>query len=341
MRNSQTDEKFEHKLIEVSEILKSHENWSIFIHKKADGDALGSSTALFEAGINLGKHVTLYGPDEKLPVTYKFLSHFEEFTPCENFEFVNSGELYIFLDCSNEARSVKGFDVDKNFNALNIDHHEDNSLFCRVNCVDGGASSTAEVLFRMLKAGRFNITRKIAESLYTGIFTDSGGFTFSNTSPLTHRIVAELIELGVNPARITDFINQNKSLKSFIIWSRAMSRAKLFGPEDIFAISWLCAKDFEESDADYTENEGLPNMLMSLRGVKFAALLTENLNGEVRASFRSREGSPFGAGETARSIGGGGHERAAGATIAGPLECSVESVKKLLLQKYHECHCSD
>lgn len=325
-------------LIQASDMLKAHASWIIFTHKKADGDAVGSATALIKAGMNLNKRVKWFSPDERLPETYKFLSCFDVHVYAEEFAFSDSHELYIFLDCSNESRSVKGYDAHKGINALNIDHHEDNSHYCRINCVDGKASSTCEVLYRIFKAGNWNITKSIAESLYTGIFTDTGSFTFSNTSPLTHRILAELIELGVQPSHMADMISQNKSVPGFKVWADALSRVKTFGPENIFAVSWLSAEDFREAGADLTENEGLPSMLMTLRGVKFIAMLTENLKGEIRASFRSREGSPFCAGEFARLLGGGGHERASGSFVEfGTLNECVNEIESLMLKKYHEC----
>lgn len=324
-------------LLQASDTLKAHDSWTIFTHKKADGDAVGSATALFQAGMNLSKRVQWYSPDEILPYAYTFLNHFDAHKFTEDFTFDDSHELYIFLDCANETRSVKGYDVHGNINTLNIDHHEDNSNYGRVNCVDGKASSTCEVLYRIFKAGNWDIMKSMAESLYTGIFTDTGSFTFSNTSSMTHRVLAEIIELGAEPPHMADMISQNKSVPGFRVWADALSRVKTFGPENIFAVSWLSADDFRSSGADLTENEGLPSMLMTLRGVKFAAMLTENLKGEIRASFRSREGSPFGAGEFARLLGGGGHERASGSFVEfGTLNECVSEIESLLMKKYEE-----
>ena len=333
--NKNFDEK---DLIRASEVLKAHKIWYIFTHKKSDGDAMGSASALFESGVNLGKSVKWFSPDKTLPEVYKFLPHSSEFISCEEFNFESdSGILYVFLDCSNEVRSVSGFDVSKNINALNIDHHEDNSLFGRVNCVDGLASSTCEMLFRIFMADNWEITQNIAESLYTGIFTDTGGFAFSNTSAKTHMAASKLIELGVKPDKISDFINQNKTPQDFLIWARAMSRTKVFGEGNIFAVSVIYAKDFEETGAELNGTEGLSSMLMTIEGVKLISTITQYPSGEIRLSIRSREGSPIGAGELARIFGGGGHERAAGATFNFPIENAVNELEKIILNKYHEC----
>lgn len=325
-------------LLIASKTLKAYGTWKIFTHAKADGDAWGSSTALYTAGKNLGKNVCWLNPDEKLSDRYKYLSGFNAHITCKKFDFVNEDDvLYIFLDCSNEERGTLGFDSSKNINALNIDHHEDNNLFGRVNCVDGEASSTCEMLYRIFEADSWEITQAIAESLYTGIFTDTGGFSFSNTSPLTHNIAAELIKLGAEPAHMSDLISQNKTPADFLLWSRAMSRVKMFGPENIFAISILYASDFQEVGADMTGTEGLSSMFMTIRGVKLISTIVEYPTGDVRLSIRSREGSPFGAGEFARTLGGGGHERAAGAELKVPINDAMNALEKLIMQKYHEC----
>ena len=323
-------------LLKASETLRANDTWIIFTHRKSDGDALGSATALFEAGINAGKIISWFSPDEKLPDTYRYLPHFEDFRTCEDFTFEDDGTLYVFLDCATEIRSVSGYEVSKNVNSLNIDHHEDNSNYARVNCVDGLASSTCEMLYRVFTAGKWEITPKIAESLYTGIFTDTGGFSFSNTSQQTHSIAGELIALGVQPALMTDRISQNKNPADFQVWAKALSRVKVFGDNNIFALSMLYADDFREAGADMTGTEGLSQMFMTLRGVKFAAVATEYPDGTVRLSIRSREGSPFGAGEFARPFGGGGHEKAAGCSFPYPAGEVMSELEAAILRKYHE-----
>lgn len=323
-------------LLRASDTLKAHDTWTIFTHRKSDGDAVGSATALFEAGTNAGKIVSWFSPDEKLPETYRYLPHFDDFQTREDFTFTDDGTLYVFLDCATEIRSVSGYDVSANINSLNIDHHEDNTLYGRVNCVDGLASSTCEMLYRVFMAGDWEITPRIAESLYTGIFTDTGGFNFSNTSPSTHSTAGALIALGVEPSIMADRISQNKTPADFQLWARALSRVQVFGDGDIFAVSMVYADDFREAGADMTGTEGLSQMFMTLRGVKLAVVATEYPDGRVRLSVRSREGSPFGAGEFARNFGGGGHERAAGCPFDFPVDEVIPRLRDEIMKAYHE-----
>ena len=324
-----------HPLLEASDTLKANHTWYIFTHKKADGDAVGSANALFEIGIHSGHAVKWFSPDKALPAGYSYLPHFKEHITAERCSFSDDSVLYVFLDCANETRSVEGFNT--SCSSLNIDHHEDNSLYARVNCVDGLASSTCEVLYMLFKAGGWKITQSAAECLYTGLFTDSGSFSYSNTSPLTHQVAAELLSRGLDAGRMTTLITQNKTPAGFKLWGCAMSRVKTFGDGNIFAMSYLRREDFAQTGAAITETEGLPASLMTLIGVKFAVMITEYPDGLIRASFRSREGSPFNAGETARLFGGGGHERASGATLTGSLDDCMSNVEELLTTKYDEC----
>ncbi|MBQ7560701.1 MAG: bifunctional oligoribonuclease/PAP phosphatase NrnA [Synergistaceae bacterium] len=329
---------FNHDLLSASEILKNFQNWIIFAHKKIDGDAAGSVSALFTIGQNLGKNVKWLGSDKDLPLSYKFLVNSDKYISCESLNFNEPETLYIFLDCTNESRpSIEGFSRGENINSLNIDHHEDNNFFAQVNCVDGKASSTCEMLYRVFKAGDWQITREIAESLYTGLFTDTGGFIFSNTHSESHLMASDLLSLGVDPSRISDLILKNKTPENFKLWARAFERVKIL--DKIFAVSYLLASDFRETGADLSDTTGLPATLMTLRDVKFAVMIHEDINKIVHASFRSCEGSPFNAGEVARLFGGGGHERAAGATLDGSLSEVIDKIENFLTCKYHECSC--
>ena len=91
---------------EVSELLRAFPRWTLFIHQKADGDAVGSASALFEAGVLLGRRVRWMGPDASLPLPYRFLPHTDEYLFREELAFDDTGELYVFLDNLTDRKSV-------------------------------------------------------------------------------------------------------------------------------------------------------------------------------------------------------------------------------------------
>ena len=323
-------------LSQAAALLEGSPSWTIFTHQKIDGDALGSASALFEAGRLQGKRVAWMGPDPALPQAYLFLSHTGDYR-CFDGAFAFDGtDLYIFLDSANETRSVGGLDARApEARILNIDHHEDNSLYGTLNCVDPSSSSTSELVLRVMQAGGWALSLDIAESLYVGIWTDTGGFAHSNATARTHRLAADLLELGVDPARIDDRINQTRSPEGMALWGRALSHIRVFGPRGEFAIAWLSRADFGETGAASSETDGLPTYLMRLRGVCLTVLLSEMESGGVKASFRSTEGI-FPAAEMARRLGGGGHPRAAGATLDGCLSDWLAAIPPMLEARYAE-----
>ena len=321
---------------EVSALLRAFSRWTLFIHQKADGDAVGSASALFEAGALLGRRVRWMGPDASLPMPYRFLPHTDEYLSCEELAFDDTRELYVFLDSSNEDRGVRGVKGRApGTTVLNLDHHEDNSRYGTLNCVDPSCSSTTELLYRLFRSEGWTVTTAIAESLYTGLVTDTGAFMFSNTTPRAHRLAADLLELGVDPSRIEARVYHNRSLNAMALWARALSRIEVWGRDGEFSLSWLSHGDFSETGSQATDTEGLVNQLLTIRGVRFAMILSELEPGRVKISFRSEEGT-VPAAAVARSLGGGGHPRAAGATLEGPVKDVVRKVRSALEERHAE-----
>ena len=318
-------------------LLKEASSWALFTHQKIDGDALGSATALFEAGRLMGKQVRWCGPDP-LPPAYFFLPHTSSYLCSAECSFDDPEELYIFLDSANEDRSVRGLRARApGIKVLNLDHHEDNTRFGTWNCVDASSSSTAEVVLNVMKAGGWEITPLMAECLYVGIISDTGGFVFTNTTSRTHRHAAELLDLGVCLARLDAFLRQTRTVEGMRLWGLAFERIQTWGDRGDFALSWLSQDDFNLSGAVRSDTEGLIGQLMLIGSVRFVAILYENEGAPdgVKASFRSKEGC-VDAALVARSLGGGGHPRAAGASLSLPLPLAIETVRETVERLYAE-----
>ncbi|MDR1621792.1 MAG: bifunctional oligoribonuclease/PAP phosphatase NrnA [Synergistaceae bacterium] len=316
-------------------MLENGSSWILFSHLKLDGDALGTATALFEAGVSLlGKRVRWMGPDP-VPPAYFFLPHTDEYVARKEYCFDSKDDLYVFLDSANEERGVKGLqNRSPETVVLNIDHHRDNSRFGTLNCVDPSVSSTSELLWHIMTTAGWGITPRIAECLYTGIIADTGGFTFSNTTPTTHRVAADLLNRGVDPTRINSSMHQNRSVEGMHLWGAALSHICCWGDEFQFAMSWLAREDFESTRAIPSDTEMLVNQMLLIRGVRFAVLLTED-EGEVKVSFRSKEGIVT-ASSVAHTLGGGGHPRASGARMPLPLEKAIQTVREVVENVYAE-----
>ena len=311
-------------LSEVARMLSAAPSWVLFSHMKMDGDAVGTATALFEAGVLQGRRVRWMGPDP-FPPAYAFLPHADRYVAQKDYAF-DGKDLYVFLDSANEERGVSGLEKkDASAVVLNIDHHEDNTRFGTVNCVDPEASSAAELLWRIMRAGGWAITPAIAECLYTGIVADTGGFMFSNTTAATHRAAAELLDFGVDPARVDTWIRQNRSIEGMHLWGVAFGRIVRWGEESQLAMSWLTREDFRLTQAVAGDTEFLVNQLQLIRGVRFSVLFVE-MEDHVKVSFRSKEGM-VPAAFVARRLGGGGHPRASGANLPLPLDRAMITVR--------------
>lgn len=334
------EEAFPELLMRVARTLEGVPSWVIFSHQKLDGDALGTATALFEAGVLLGKRVRWVGPDP-VPPAYNFLPHAGDYEMRKEFRF-DGEDIYIFLDSANEERGVKGLDS-KTPKAVvvNIDHHEDNTRFGTLNCVDSSASSASELMWRIMTLAGWPITAEVAECLYVGITADTGGFMFDNTTEATHRVAADLLSRGVKPSRVDSLLRQTRSLAGMHLWGAALGRITCWGEDSQFAMSWLTRSDFNTIGAIAADTEMLVNQLLLIRGVRFAVLMTEEESGTgTKISFRSKEGT-VAAATVARSLGGGGHPRAAGANLATPLEETMQTVRKAVESAYAEWASAD
>ncbi|MDR2180136.1 MAG: bifunctional oligoribonuclease/PAP phosphatase NrnA [Synergistaceae bacterium] len=328
-------------LLEVARTLESAPSWVIFSHLKLDGDALGTATALFEAGtVLLNKRVRWVGPDP-VPPSYFFLPHTDKYVAQKEYSFDSEDDLYIFLDSANEDRGVKGLQKrSPSTVVLNIDHHGDNSRFGTLNCVDSGVSSTSELLWHIMTAAGWTVTSPIAECLYTGIVADTGGFTFSNTTRTTHHVAADLLGRGADPTKISSSMHQNRSLEGMHLWGVALGRVCCWGDHSQFSMSWLAREDFKLTRALPSDTEMLVNQMLLIRGVRFAVLLTEDDEEKVKVSFRSKEGIVTAA-SVAHMLGGGGHPRAAGAHLSMPLDKAILAVREILEKAYAEWVAAD
>ena len=313
--------------IDFWSVIENAKRLILLSHVKPDGDTLGSADAFFSIGTEMGKPC-VWGGRDPFPEMYAFLPHSKQYQQIESLrQFApTSGDVVIALDTSTRDRSVP--DLDLSPVLLNIDHHHDNSRYGDIIRVDAEASSTAELLWDLFSsANTSRVSYEAAFSLYVGIVTDSGSFSFSCTTPRTHRAVADMLEKGVRPSEVYRLLNFNRSYAKTRLWGLALSRITVEGS---VAMTWLVDADFRNFGADPSETENLVNQLLLIRGVDIALLLIDNRDG-IRASIRS-EGA-VSAATVAHRFGGGGHPQAAGCTLPGTLSSATER----LFSAIHEC----
>jgi phosphoesterase RecJ-like protein len=205
---------------------------------------------------------------------------------------------------------------------INLDHHPGNDNFGSLNLVVPTASSSAELVMRLLQDCGVRIDRDIATCLWTGVVTDTGRFQYSNTSPETLRLAAELLELGVPAPDLASEIWGSLPFGYLKLLGIVLGRAELAADAGL-VYSWVGLEDLEVTGTNLDEAEGLIEALRSTRDADVAAIFKQQEDGDFRVSLRSK--GPRSVGQIARARGGGGHELAAGFTT-GDVATAVEGI---------------
>ncbi|MEZ5073642.1 MAG: bifunctional oligoribonuclease/PAP phosphatase NrnA [Solirubrobacterales bacterium] len=295
----------------VVDELARDDRFLITTHEGPDGDALGSTLAMQEALTQLGKDSVMFLAEKEfpLPIEYRFLPLQEVFheAPADL-----ADRTVIFLDCGNIDRMPVDW-LRGGKRMLNIDHHHDNTRFADVNLVDVSASSTAEIVFDICRRLGVEITESIAQALYVGLITDTGQFMYENTDARTHRVAADLIELGVDVNGTFRRLYERVPEAKLKLIARALQRIdrRLGGA---LSTTYLSAADYAATGGDETLTEGIIDFIRGIEGTAVAAVVRDKPDGHREArkvSLRSTDGS-VDVSVIARKMGGGGHQRAAG-----------------------------
>jgi len=291
----------------------------IISHENPDGDAVGSTLGLYFGLKKLNKKVVPILPNE-VPQIYSFLEGTEVFKT----DFDPKGiELAIILDCSDIGRveSLKK-KLMKIPIKINIDHHPSNFSFGELNFINPRASSTSELVLKLLLELNVEIDRKIANPLYVGIMTDTGSFRFPNTSIDTFKSATYLVEHGAEAAYLAKMVYNMKPLKALRILGRALEKLK---KKDNLIYSVLLLSDFKEFEASEEDAEGAVEYLNKSREADVAILLKERKKNYFKVSMRSKDSVDVK--KIAMKFGGGGHINAAGFEMVGKPD---EIIKKIV-----------
>jgi phosphoesterase RecJ-like protein len=307
----------------IIEIINRHQKFLITAHVKLDGDAVGSELAVYLLLKSLGKDATIYNQD-KTPDNFRFLPGSDMII--NTLPPLDSYEVAFILDCSEIERV--GDDAPKigaMKTLVNIDHHISNGGFCEVKFIDPKASSTGELVFRLLTAMQATITAEMATNLYTAIITDTGDFHYGNTGKDTFITAGRLVESGADPQWISEKIYENFPMAKIRLLARAMQTLS-FDCQDRVGSMVIFLKDFEETGALWEHSENFVNLPRSIEGVEISILYAELPDRNFKISLRSKGRTNVE--RVARTFGGGGHVNASGCRIEG----NIDTVKKKLLE---------
>ncbi len=320
-------------LKELAGFLKAADKIVIFTHTNSDGDALGSAAALCRVLRKMGKTSWIL-MDEDVPDYISFMD--TEFCTRDK-DIVKDHDISICVDCGEYSRFPALADkFDEGKLKLCVDHHATGDGFGDHYYIDPSEAATCQLIYKLIKeleaaGGSELIDKTVAESLYTGINTDTGSFQYSNTTAETHAIAADLMSHGVDHTAINVKLYQTIPMTKLKIQSAILQRAEfLFGGQ--VAIGYVTGEMLEEAGAVLDDAEGTIDMLRNIEGVEIAAFLKEK-GDAVKVSMRAK--SHANVAEIVSVFGGGGHVKAAGCTLEMGMEEALDKLKSEI-SKYWE-----
>jgi len=322
----------------VAKILKQSKNIIITSHSNPDGDAIGSSLALYNLFSKLGFNVNVCIPN-KIPGYLRWMKNCEKILIYKKDhvkikEILKETEIIFCLDYNDLHRleDMSELIIDSEATKILIDHHPkvENDIDYKFSTTE--TSSTAELIYDFIKGIGYEnlIDKEIAECIYVGIITDTGSLSYLCNFQSTYLIIANLIGLGIDGKRIHQLVYDTFSENRLRLLGYSLSEKLKVLKEFSTAYIYLSKSDLKKFKYQVGDTEGLVNYALSIKGIRFAALFTEREK-VVRISFRSKDN--FRVNEFAiKHFEGGGHDNAAGANSYISLEKTLEKFENLLIE---------
>jgi len=322
-------------------LINKYDKIVIVTHTSPDGDAMGSSLALYHFLIEYGKLVNVIIPNE-FPDFLQWMPGVDQVINAEKnpdlvTEVLGEAELMFFLDLNVLKRIEELEPVVRKSNAgkILIDHHLDPELFADVIISHPDISSTSELIFRFIcRMGLFDfINQSCAECIYTGMMMDTGAFTFNSNSPAIYYIISELLQKGIDKDAIYSQIYGNFSVRKIRLQGFVLYNKMTIFREYKTSLISLTYSEHQRFKSQKGDTEGFVNIPLSIGKVVFSAFIREEKD-VVRISLRSKGNFPTS--QFAKEVfGGGGHLNASGAQYHGKLEDALRIFEEALPRYKH------
>ncbi|MGB5217911.1 MAG: bifunctional oligoribonuclease/PAP phosphatase NrnA [Smithella sp.] len=314
----------------ISEIIQAIDEGRSFLitaHVRLDGDALGSELAFYLMLRAMGKKAVVYNQD-RTPERYQFLPAAHHIT--HSLTNIEQYDTCIVLDCSDLSRVGEEADnLRKIKKLINIDHHVSNNGFSPLKMLDAKASSTGELIFRLMREMNIKMTRDICTNLYAAIITDTGSFRYSSTTKETFMAAGILVGEGANPQRIAEGIYESDSPARLKLLARALSTLSLDLESKVGSMV-VTQKDLQEVGAAWEHTEGFVDIPRTVMGIEVSVLYTQRGEDHFKLSLRSK--AKFNVEKVARKFGGGGHIHASSCWMKG----DIETIKSQIIEAVRE-----
>jgi len=303
---------------EICEAIRAADKIALIAHVTPDADCFGAIGAMYLALPELGKNTYAALPADTVARRLAFLAEMAGVRAATSEELAGC-DLAIVMDTAKDRRvNIEGkLEAIPNTKIINVDHHATNTKFGQWNWIEGDASSACELVYLLIKALGCQITPTIATLIYAGIYSDTQGFSLSNTTTRSLEIAHELARAGADIIHTCERLNRSRSRSEFELLKVVYRNTQV--SED-GKLAWSTASHEEIAGAGCHANDidDQVEVVRSIEGVKVAILFTEGRPGKIRMNFRGERG--ISVLELAREFGGGGHHASAGAILDGSIE---------------------
>ncbi|MBT8038033.1 MAG: bifunctional oligoribonuclease/PAP phosphatase NrnA [Verrucomicrobiae bacterium] len=301
---------------EIADAIRAHDSFIILSHLRPDGDAIGSQIALGHALEQMGKTVH-YINEDGLPDNLTFLPGSDKIQtpPADPLDV----QVAIALDCATKPR-LGDHALHAASNAklwINIDHHVSNPSYGDLNHIDATSPATGQILYNLITEQDFPFSDETRDSIYVAVSTDTGSFQYSNTTAATYEMAADLVRRGTDVGTINALTYDNNPYRRIELLRSLLNTLELndHGKVAHWELPNSVKKQYHLKPED---SEDLIDLIRGIEGVIVAAFFEELPDEKIRVSLRAKDSS-VNCSELAQRFKGGGHARAAGIRMPGPL----------------------
>src|SRR5574344_1853226 len=328
------------KIEQIRQKLQTTHKIAIISHYNPDGDAVGSSLALYQYFKNEGftVHVILPNPFPNflswMPGSEDIIIAGLQFKMAT--KVLKEADMLFVVDMNAAHRSGKALEMpilESPAYKILIDHHISPDIDCKVSFSTPETTSTCELVFMILEKlskQKEKITKEVAECIYVGMITDTGSLSYACNHPRTYLILNKLMKKGINGEEIHRNVYDNYEESRIKLLGLCLSQRLTIMRDLSTSYMYLTKKDLIANDYAVGDTEGFVNYGLSMRAVQFTAFFTER-DDRIRISFRSK--GNFDVNEFARkNFNGGGHKNASAAFYYDTLENTIEYFKEVVKQ---------
>lgn len=312
----------------------------LHIHPGPDADSVGSSLAMYHVLKSLNKDITLIQGDNDLPKNLITLPGSDKIIPKNIFQIdLDQYDLFLILDSSSlkQVSRLGAIKFPKKLKTICIDHHISSEKFAHINLICPTSPATCQVLFDFLQLRKIKITNKIAACLFAGIYTDTGGFKYLNTTHKTLNIVSQLAKIYPQFTKLIFDIENTDEPDRLKLISILLGSIETYFNNTV-AIASISFDQIEKnklSSSSINGNSDVSNMIKSVVGWDIALTLTEIQPETVKISLRTRNSQKYDLAKIAVATKlGGGHKAAAGATLNMSLSQAKETILAIIKKLY-------